>query len=146
MTTGEWFRRVPWSVVVIAAALMLVGATGILRGDELAGKSDFFARQVVWIVCGLVALFAATVLPYRAWRPLSYPLFFVSLGLMLVTLFVVMLLWENHLVYVLGGCALLYLGLGLVIGVVLRRRLKARPRLFATTLAELAKDRDQLTR
>ena len=73
-------------------------------------------------------------------------LFFVSLGLMLVTVFVVMLLWENHLVYVLGGCALLYLGLGLVIGVVLRRRLKARPRLFATTLAELAKDRDQLTR
>lgn len=73
-------------------------------------------------------------------------LLFVSLGLLLVTLFVAMLLWENHLVYVLGGCALLYLGLGLVIGVVLRRRLKARPRLFATTLAELAKDRDQLTR
>lgn len=73
-------------------------------------------------------------------------LFFVSLGLMLVTLFVVMLFWENHLIYVLGGCALLYLGLGLTISVVLHRRLRARPRLFATTLTELAKDRDHLTR
>ncbi len=73
-------------------------------------------------------------------------LFFVTIGLMLVTLFVVMLLWEYHLVYVLGGCAFLYLALGAIAGVVLRRRLKARPRLFATTLTELAKDRDQLTR
>jgi len=87
MTTGEWFRRVPWSVVAIAAALMLVGATGILRGDELAGKSDFFARQVVWIICGLVALFGATVLPYRAWRPLSFPLFLVSLTLLVAVYF-----------------------------------------------------------
>lgn len=73
-------------------------------------------------------------------------LFFLSLGLTLVTLFFAMLLWEEHLVFVLGGCALLYLGLGVIAGIVLRRRLKARPRLFASTLAELAKDRDQLTR
>jgi uncharacterized membrane protein YqjE len=73
-------------------------------------------------------------------------LFFLSLGLTLVTLFFAMLLWEEHLVFVLGGCALLYLGLGAIAGIVLRRRLKARPRLFASTLAELAKDRDQLTR
>lgn len=73
-------------------------------------------------------------------------MFFVSIGLTLVTVFIVMLLWENNLVYMLGGCALLYLALGLIIGLVLHRRLKSRPRLFATTLTELAKDRDQLAR
>ena len=72
-------------------------------------------------------------------------LFFVSLGIVLFTLFVVMLFWETHRLYVMGGFALLYLGLGVVAGISLRHRLKSRPRLFATTLAELSKDRDQLT-
>jgi len=70
--------------------------------------------------------------------------FFVSLGLVLLTLFVVILLWDTHRVYAVGGFALLYLGLGIMAGVNVRRRLKARPRLFATTLAELSKDRVHL--
>jgi len=72
-------------------------------------------------------------------------LFFVNLGVVLFTLLVVMLFWESHRLYVMGGFALLYLGVGVVAGISLRHRLKSRPRLFATTLAELSKDRDQLT-
>ena len=72
-------------------------------------------------------------------------LFFVNLGIVLFTLLVVMLFWESHRLYVMGGFALLYLGVGIVAGMSLRHRLKSRPRLFATTLAELSKDRDQLT-
>lgn len=72
-------------------------------------------------------------------------LFFINLGIVLFTLLVVMLFWESHRLYVMGGFALLYLGLGVVAGISLRHRLKSRPRLFATTLAELSKDRDQLT-
>lgn len=72
-------------------------------------------------------------------------LFFINLGIILLTLFTVMLFWETHRLYVLGGLAVLYLGLGFIINIILRRRLGARPRLFATTLAELSKDRDQLT-
>jgi len=72
-------------------------------------------------------------------------LFFFNLGIMLLTLFVVMLFWEAHRLYVMGGFALLYLGVGVVAGLFLRHRLKSRPRLFATTLAELAKDHDRLT-
>lgn len=72
-------------------------------------------------------------------------LFFVGVGLTLFTLFVVMLYWETQRLAVLGGLALFYLGLGGLAGIVLYRRLKSRPRLFATTLSELVKDRDQLT-
>ncbi len=71
-------------------------------------------------------------------------LFFVSVGLTLVTLFVVSLYWDTHRLEVLGGVALLYLGLGGFTGGVLYRRLKSRHRLFATTLSELVKDRHQL--
>src|SRR3972149_7456625 len=35
----------------------------------------------------LVSLFGATVLPYRAWRPLSFPLFLVSLTLLVAVYF-----------------------------------------------------------
>ncbi|HJW81725.1 MAG TPA: phage holin family protein [Acidiferrobacterales bacterium] len=71
-------------------------------------------------------------------------LFFVSVGLTLATLFVVTLYWDTNRLAVLGGVAVFYLGLGGLAGVVLYRRLKCRSRLFATTLSELAKDRDQL--
>jgi len=72
-------------------------------------------------------------------------LFFVSVGLTLVTLFVVSLYWDTHRMEVLGSISLLYLGLGGVTGICLYRRLKSRPRLFATTVSELAKDREKLT-
>ncbi len=71
-------------------------------------------------------------------------LFFVSVGLTLATLFVVALYWDTHRLAVLGGVALLYLGLGGFAGFCLYRRLKSRPRLFSTTLSELEKDREQL--
>ena len=72
-------------------------------------------------------------------------LFFVSVGLTLVTLFVVSLYWDTHRLQVLGGVAVLYLGLGAISGICLCRRLKSRPRIFSTTLSELAKDKDQLS-
>ena len=71
-------------------------------------------------------------------------LFFVSVGLTLVTLFVVTLYWDTHRLAVLGWVALLYLGLGGLAAILLYRRLKSRSRLFSTTLSELSKDRDRL--
>lgn len=84
----------------------------------------------------------------RIWELVIYSflaLFFISLGLLLLTLFIVVLYWETHRLYVLGGFALLYLTLGIVAGAILRQRLRIRPRLFATTLAELSRDRERLT-
>ncbi len=72
-------------------------------------------------------------------------LFFVGIGLILLTLFIVMFYWETHPLAVLGGLALIYLGLGAFTGRMLYRQLKSRQRLLGTTLAELAKDREQLS-
>lgn len=72
-------------------------------------------------------------------------LFFVGVGLVLLTLFVIMLYWDTHRLAVLAGAALLYLGSGGFAGIVLYRRLKSRPRLFSATLSELMKDREQFT-
>ena len=82
MTAAEWIRRVPWTVVVCAAALMLIGLGAIAHGDRLSGQGHFAGRQSVWIVLSLPAMFAAAAFPYRPLRWVSYPLFLLSLALL----------------------------------------------------------------
>ena len=72
-------------------------------------------------------------------------LFFFSLAIIFGTLAVVMAYWDQNPVAVLGGFAALYLALAIIIGLVWRARSKARPRLLSATLAELARDREELT-
>ena len=71
---------------------------------------------------------------------------FISFGIIFLTLLVVLLLlWQDHRYSVLGAFSVIYLGLGAFAFVILRRKLRERPRLFATTIAELKKDRESLT-
>jgi uncharacterized membrane protein YqjE len=70
--------------------------------------------------------------------------FGLSLGLILLTIFVVALLWEKGWIAALGGLAALYLAVGIGAALKLRQKILSRPGLFPVTLAELAKDRDQL--
>lgn len=72
-------------------------------------------------------------------------LFFLGLGIVLVTLFVVMAFWETNRVNVLAGFAVAYLGIGAVAALVVIHKVRSRPRLFSTTLSELSKDRERLT-
>ncbi|MEW6156958.1 MAG: phage holin family protein [Verrucomicrobiota bacterium] len=71
--------------------------------------------------------------------------FCVSLGVLLLTLFVVILFWETYRLQVLVGFALLYLALGLAAALKMRQKVRAKPKLFSTTLAELAKDQAHLS-
>lgn len=76
---------------------------------------------------------------------LTLLLFFgFSLGIILLTIFVVALFWDGGWVYALGCLAFLYLGIGFVAALILRTKVSQRPKLLSATLAELAKDRDRL--
>lgn len=70
--------------------------------------------------------------------------FFLGLGLVLVTLFVVMAFWETNRLYVLASFAVLYLGIGAITALVVRNKIRTRSRLFSATLSELDKDRESL--
>lgn len=72
-------------------------------------------------------------------------LFFVCLAIVLGTLAVVVAYWERNPVAVLGALAALYLVLAVIVGLVWRARARARPRLLSATLAELERDREELT-
>jgi uncharacterized membrane protein YqjE len=70
--------------------------------------------------------------------------FGLSLGFILLNIFAVALLLEKGWLFALGGLAALYLGVGVIAGLMLRKKILTRPGLFSATLAELGKDRDRL--
>jgi uncharacterized membrane protein YqjE len=70
--------------------------------------------------------------------------FGLSLGFVLLNIFVVAVFWQAGWVYAIGALAGLYLAIGVIAGLMLRKAILLRPRLFVTTLVELAKDRDRL--
>lgn len=71
-------------------------------------------------------------------------LFCASLGVLLLTIFVVAIFWDSHRFLVLGGFVLFYFGLALIAALILRKRALSRPRLFSATLSELHKDHERL--
>lgn len=71
--------------------------------------------------------------------------FFLVLGILMVALFFVVLFWDTHRVLVTGMLAALFLVLGVVTGLAVRSRARAKSKLFSASLAELDKDREQLT-
>lgn len=88
MIASQSLRRMPWMVVVSAVLLMLAGLAGIVRGDELIRSGSLHSRQLMWIIIAIPAMFAAAWVPYRVWKPWSYPLFLATLALLgLVYLF-----------------------------------------------------------
>lgn len=74
----------------------------------------------------------------------SVALLFFGLAIMLLTVFILMLFWDSQRLLVLGGFTALYFVAGLLAWNALRRMARERSKLFSTSLAELADDRDWL--
>jgi rod shape determining protein RodA len=78
------WRRLPWSILLSLTALVAVGLSAIVRGDELAHAGAFAGRQVVWILLSLPALILAAMFPYRRLRHTAY--FWFALSLLLLAI------------------------------------------------------------
>ncbi len=72
-------------------------------------------------------------------------LFFFVLGVLMVTMIVVLLVWDSHRLAGIVVLAAVFLAIaaGLAIGVY--KRIHRRSRLFSASLDELAKDKERLT-
>jgi len=71
-------------------------------------------------------------------------LLLLGLGIVMLAAFVVVLWWEQHRLLTLGALTLMFLGGGVWLWFGAMERLKAPGGLFATSAAELAKDRTAL--
>ena len=70
--------------------------------------------------------------------------FCLQMAVLLFVVFMAVFLWETHRLATLGVFAALFLIAGVAGVLVLKRRLARRPRMFASSLGELAKDEERL--
>jgi len=73
-----------------------------------------------------------------------FALFCFGMGLLLLTVFIVVLFWDDHRLAVLAGLCILFFVLGMLMAMVLRVKSQSKSKLFSASIAELAKDREQL--
>ncbi len=70
--------------------------------------------------------------------------FGLSMGFILLTIFLVALFWERGWIGAIGGLSFIYLGVATIAAFKLRNVFLRRSGLFPATLEELGKDRDRL--
>jgi uncharacterized membrane protein YqjE len=70
--------------------------------------------------------------------------FLISIGILFATFLVIVIFWDTHRLEVVGICAAVYLVLGIASALVVRSKLRSKPKAFSTTIAELQKDKDNL--
>jgi len=74
-----------------------------------------------------------------------FALFCFGVGILLLTAFIVVLFWDDHRLAVLGALSAIFFALGALTAMLLRSKAQSKPRLFSASLAELTKDRAQLS-
>lgn len=72
--------------------------------------------------------------------------FCLQMAVLLGVILMVVLLWESHRVLTLGVLAGAFLVVGVALFLWLRHKLRTRPRMFASTLGEFAKDDERIGR
>jgi uncharacterized membrane protein YqjE len=73
-------------------------------------------------------------------------LFFLFFGLVMLALLIVIYSWETDRIMALSLLTSSFLAIGVFLALVVLRSLKTMPKLFEATIAELAKDRQELSK
>jgi cell division protein FtsW (lipid II flippase) len=80
-------RHIPWMLAAASLSITLLGLLGLVRADELYGRTQLVERQMVWLLLALPVMGAAAFVPYRLLRPWSMPVYGFSLLLLAAVLF-----------------------------------------------------------
>jgi uncharacterized membrane protein YqjE len=76
---------------------------------------------------------------------LAAAVFFLGVTLLFVAIVIVLHFWESDRLLAAGLITALFAGAGIGAALMLRARMRARPKFLAATLAELQRDTDRLT-
>lgn len=82
-----WYRQFPWTLLIVCVSITVLGLCGLVRADELYGRTQLVERQMVWLCLALLAMVATLNVPYRLLSQLSPWIFAGTLLLLAVTLF-----------------------------------------------------------
>jgi len=73
-----------------------------------------------------------------------FALFCFGMGLLLLSVFIVVLFWDDHRLAALGALSVIFFVSGSLAALLLRGKAQEKSKLFSASLAELADDRDLL--
>ena len=73
-------------------------------------------------------------------------LFFLFFGLVMLSLLIVIYSWETNRMLALGLLTIGFIGIGLILTFLAMRSLQTMPKLFEASIAEFAKDREELSK
>jgi uncharacterized membrane protein YqjE len=73
-------------------------------------------------------------------------LFFLFFGLVMLSLLIVIYSWETNRMLALGLLTIGFIGIGLILTFLVIRSLQTMPKLFEASIAEFAKDREELSK
>jgi uncharacterized membrane protein YqjE len=123
---------------------------GPARTGGLLGSVKKFVTTLLDVVQTRLQLLANEIHEERVrlqqlWLLAIIAVFFFVLGVLLVTLFVIVLYWDSNRLLVIGGFAVLYLAIGIAFAFAVRNRVAAGSRLFQDSLGEFRKDRARLS-
>lgn len=118
-------------------------------GAGLAASLRRLFASLLEIVQTRLELVALEYEEERAWLRalLVYSMvavFFFGIGAVLLTLFVILLFWDDHRLLAVGVVAAVYLVVASVAWALLRSKARKRPRFLSGTIGELAKDQAAL--
>ncbi|MFM7830925.1 MAG: hypothetical protein ACKPJD_04010, partial [Planctomycetaceae bacterium] len=65
--------RIPWLLVLACLLLTLAGLAGLLRADELYGRTQLVERQLIWLMLAVPVMCLVAWTPWRLLRLWSYP-------------------------------------------------------------------------
>lgn len=71
--------------------------------------------------------------------------FLFGIGVVLMSILLVVIFWETHRLLVLSALAVIFLLVGIGVGLLAMHKVRTKPRLFSSSLSELDKDQQQLS-
>jgi cell division protein FtsW (lipid II flippase) len=80
-------KRFPWMLCGVCLSITGLGLCGLVRADELYGRSQLIERQIVWLMMALPLMLAIALAPTHWLRAVSVPAYIVSALLLVATLF-----------------------------------------------------------
>jgi len=78
--------NIDFALLAIVALLLLIGVSSVYSATYDAGASVYFHRQLIWIGIGALVMFSIMLLPYRTLQLVSYPLYGMSILILLAVL------------------------------------------------------------
>jgi uncharacterized membrane protein YqjE len=129
----------------------MAAEAGAPRTPGLAGSISRLARTALAVLRTRLEILAPEIAEERIrFAGLALVVaaiaFCLQMAVLLGVILMVVLLWESHRVITLGVLSGAFLVTGVALFLWLRHRLRTRPRMFASTLGEFAKDDERIGR